>query len=138
MTKIKYWTGKETIEVEVTFDIAAAYKESLREEWRSDKRAERHQTAISLTQMEDENGYQATDLAAPDALTVLCAAEEHEELRSKIKTALATLTPEQMNLVKMLKSGMSIGGIAKVLGVSHPAVSQMRARIVNKFDKVLR
>jgi len=47
--KMKYYDGKQVIEVVVSKEVEAGFKELQREEARSDKSAERHQAAISLT-----------------------------------------------------------------------------------------
>lgn len=137
MTTIRYWTGTEAIEVEVTDETAAAYRESLREEWRSDKRAERHQAAVSLTQTEDGSGYLLADLSTGDIAEAMIERGEAEERRVKLKAAFATLTPEQIDLVKMLKAGLSGSEIARRLGICKQAVSQMRIRIQEKLKKYL-
>jgi DNA-binding NarL/FixJ family response regulator len=129
--------------------VAAAYAESRREEWRSDKRAERHQEALSFEQMseEEERGKvnslvrsqreAGSPAIVPDALTEMVEREERAERRSAIISVLKELTPEQINLVKLLLRGLSVTDIAKSLGVGKSAVSNMRIRIQERLKKVL-
>lgn len=44
-------------EVEVTEETAEVFKQSNREEWRIRKSCERHETKVSLTQMQHDIGY---------------------------------------------------------------------------------
>jgi RNA polymerase sigma factor (sigma-70 family) len=151
MTTIKYFDGRKTVEVEVTEEVAAAYTESRREEWRSDKRAERHQTALSFGQMSDESDdgkvndlvrnqrkADSTATVAADPLAETVERETREERRTAILSVLKGLTPDQRNLVTLLFRGLSVTEIAKMLGVGKTAVSNMRIRIQEKFKKVLK
>lgn len=138
MAIIRYWTGKKVIGVEVTEAVEKVYKESLREEWLSDKRAERHQTAISLCQMEDENGYQLSGLGLYDSEDAMVKREEQSKLRRKILKALKALTTVQRRLVGMLYKGMSGNEIAKELGTDKSAVSHMKKRVQKIFSDILK
>jgi RNA polymerase sigma factor (sigma-70 family) len=136
MTTIKYFDGNRTIEVEVNEQTATAYQEIRRGEWRQSKRIERNEAAISLTQMEDDNGYQLAD-TAPDPLDVLCEREEREERGAKVKAVLADLTDEQRNFIVLLRRGLSVTEIAAKLGISKSAVTQRTAIIQKKFQSFL-
>jgi DNA-binding CsgD family transcriptional regulator len=138
MAIIRYWTGKKVIGVEVTEAVEKIYKESLREEWLSDKRAERYQTAISLCQMEDENGYQAAGLELYGSEDVMIKREERLKLRRKILKALSALTAVQRKLVGMLYKGMSGNEIARALGKDKSAVSHMKKRVQKIFSDILK
>ena len=137
MVTIKYFDGKKAIGAEVTEEFAEAYKELLREEWRSDKRAKRLQAGITLDQMEDENGEQFEALTTADPLDLMSGREEQTERRAKMKGVLKSLTTGQAKLVKMLKSGMNTAEIAKILGKDYSSVRDMRERIQKKFEKFL-
>ena len=136
MVTIKYYDGTKTIDVEVTEEFAEAYKQMCREEQRVNKRERRHK-ACSLDQIEDEDGYQLVDLLTADPIDEMIEQENQAELRNKIKAAMATLTPEQKELVKMLKNGMSITEVADELGKEYQSVWDMRERIQKNFKKFL-
>jgi RNA polymerase sigma factor (sigma-70 family) len=136
MTTIKYFDGTKTIEVEVTEQTAAGYREIQREGWRLDKRAERHQAAISLTQMEDENGYQLAD-TAPDPLEVICEKEDQDERREKINAAIGRLTDKQKKVLQLLYSGKSVTEVAELLGIKKQSVIDFRKGIQKKFQEIL-
>ena len=133
MTTIKYYDGEKTIEVEVTEQVAAGYREICREEWRYTKRTQRHEI-VSLDQIEDEDGYQLIDLVSPDSLDILIEQEERDESKAKLKAALKTLTSEQLRLVTLLRKGMSVTEIALIFNTSKAAVSQMKARFQKKLN----
>jgi DNA-directed RNA polymerase specialized sigma24 family protein len=135
--KIKYYDGTKTIEVEADEGFASGYGEIRREEWRQEKRVMRHETKITLTQMEDENGYQAMG-EYPDPLTEICEQEETAELRAKIGAALAALTDEQKQLVEFLKRGLGVREIARELGKHHSSVEEMRKRVQKIFSSFLK
>ena len=137
MEKIKYFDGKKTIEVEVSEKFAAGYKELQRKEWRSNKRWERHIVPISLTQMEDENGFQVVDLTVVDPLDQIIEREEREERCARVTAALNALTPKQKQLTKLLMKGLIITEIAKRLNISKAAVCEARAWLQKKFKKFL-
>jgi DNA-binding NarL/FixJ family response regulator len=150
MTKIKYFTGKEVIEVELTEIQAEAFKECRREEWRADKHAERYQSALSFDHMDEERDDGKVNdlikqqrepdsaLVVKDYLTEMVEADDAFERNSKIRAVLNDLTPEQKSLVRMLMRGLSVTEIAKQLGVGKSAVSNMRIRIQENFKKVLK
>jgi RNA polymerase sigma factor (sigma-70 family) len=131
--------------------VAAAYAESRREEWRSDKRAERHQEALSFEQMSEEeergkvnslvkNQREAGSPAiVPDALTMLIEKEdreEHEKMLLKLRSVLSCLTNEQKKIVmlKYVKS-MTDTEIGRRLGITRQAVQNRLRKIYAKLRK---
>ena len=136
MSTINYFNGKRTIEVEVSEAVAAAYKEMLREEWRSNKRAERHQAAVSLTQMEDENGRQLADLSSGDILDQIIEHEERAEEYAVLKAGIETFTAEQRKLINLrFSKGLQITEIAAYYGVSRQAVQSRLEKIALKLRR---
>jgi len=137
MKTIKYRMADGTVvDVEVSEEVAQSLKEMQREEWRQDKQVKRNEMPISLTQMEDENGYQLVDYAS-DPLDQMIEKENRAERRAKIIEELKSLTPEQLDLVKMLYQGMTLTEIADKRGVSKQSVSEAKERLKKRFEKFL-
>ena len=136
MTTIKYFDGEKEIDVEVTEEFAAVYKELQREEERMSKRVERHEVA-SLTQMEDENGYQLGDLYAPDPLDIIVKREEQEELRANMEKTYSMLTERQKQVVELLCSGKTVSEIARLLNLNQKTIWEIREAIQKKYKKFL-
>ena len=135
--KIKYkMADGEMVDVEVTEEVAQSLKEMEREEWRQSKQIERNVMPISLTQMEDENGYQLVDYAS-DPLEQMIAKENQAERRAKIVKALKSLTPVQLELVKLLKNGKSISEIARLQGKHYSVIADTFELIRKKFKEFL-
>ena len=134
MTTVKYFDGENVIEVEVTEKFAAQYKEMYREEDRIDKK-EKRLKALSLEQLA-EDGREIEELLT-NPLDAMIEREERSKLSEGLKAALVTLTPEQQELVRLLKSGNSMRETARMLNKNFRAVWNMRERIQKKFKEFL-
>ncbi|MCL2369695.1 MAG: hypothetical protein FWC80_00465 [Firmicutes bacterium] len=119
---------------EVSDEVADVIAEARRAEWRNEAK-ERYYRHIKLNKLNDRDEEIGSSEFDPEYLLV--QSEEHNELRAKLKTALQSLTPEQRQLVIMLKNGISVTDIATKLGVDKSAISHMRKRIQEKIKKYL-
>lgn len=124
----------QKVSVEVTDEVAVADAEMRRAEWRNDAK-ERYYRDPKLSNLNDHD----EELTAKDSNPEdkLIAYEDKLEMSAKLAAALKTLTPEQIELVKMLKAGMSVTEIAARLGVDKSAISHRRKRIQEKIKKFL-
>lgn len=136
MTKIYIKNDKgQKIYIDVTNEVANADTECRRAEWRNDAK-EKYYRDPKLHDLNDKDEELACEEHNPERKMI--ATEEQKELRVKMISALKSLTPEQLELVKLLKAGKRITEIASLLGVSKASVSQMRSRIQEKFKKFLK
>ena len=124
--------GSKTI-VEVTDEVDRVLVQTRREIWRNDAK-ERYYCNASLDIMTDCN-IRAGHATSPEMLYI--SAEEKTERSAEIIAVLKTLTVEQQKLVVLLRNGVSGKEIAKRLGMTEPAVTQMKKRIQKKFEKFL-
>jgi DNA-binding NarL/FixJ family response regulator len=67
----------------------------------------------------------------PNPLQVVCRVESAVELLEK----LATLTPRQLEVLKMRLAGLKQEAIASNLGISQPAVVKVQRLTKNKFSR---
>ena len=131
---IKNAQGQKIV-VEVSDDTAKVMLECRRAEWRNNAKEEYYRNPI-LNDLNDKDEELGCELYNPERM--MLAAEKKAEQQAIIIKVLKSLTPEQLNLVKLLKKGKSITEIAKLWGVSKASVSQMRYRIKEKFIKTLK
>lgn len=122
-------------EIEVTDRVENALTETRRAIWRNNAQ-ERYYRKASLDAMSDHDERTSCTDASPEEIYI--AAEEQAKLRTKLAAALKSLTPEQLKLVKLLKKGMGIREIARVLGKHHSTIEEMRKAVQKKFEKFLR
>jgi len=105
---------------------------------RRDEDKKRYYCPNSLDVYSDKNNELICEAHNPE--DILIRAEEVSQGMSqadKLVEVMKSLTLEQYELVKMLKSGMSVTAIAEKLGVTKSAVSNMRVRIQEKIKKLL-
>lgn len=130
---VKDESGKK-IYLEVTDEVAASYRECLREEWRSDAREKYH--TVSL-----ENGLLFLSGEEANAEERLIAAEAYLERRDilrRLKRAVMSLTPlQRATLCKVYVRGMTQTKIAKEEGVTKQIVSKRLKRIYSRLKKFL-
>lgn len=62
-------------------------------------------------------------------------AREVEEIRSKARRCLRTMSQREAEVMRMFSNGMSDGVIGNLLGVSHQRVQQIRTSGINKARK---
>jgi DNA-binding NarL/FixJ family response regulator len=126
---IKYFDGKKTIIVEVSEEVAKGFKESQREEWRTDKRAQRHETAST---------HEHQDLSTEDILSTLISAEENTSRSMKYTAFFSSLTAEQRKVLRLLISHKGINEIAAELVKHHSSISETKKAIQKKFEKIFK
>lgn len=138
---IKDADGKK-VAVQVTDEVAAADAETRRAEWRNEAK-QRYYCGRTLDTLTDdaieyrqEKPESRLMTASPEDEHI--AADERADLKAALTAALKSLTPEQIELVKMLKSGISVNAIAAKLGVDKSAISHRRKRIQEKIKKFLK
>ena len=134
---IKDTDGRKVI-VEVADDVAAAYRESLREEWRGDAK-ERYHT-ISLGAVADA-GHEFAD--GDEGIEERLSREEDDKARrvllEKLRKAVEHLTPLQRATVyKLYVLRMSQREIAIEEDVTEATVSERIANLHNKLKKFLK
>lgn len=129
--------GKE-ISVEVTDEVAAAYHESRRKEWRGNAK-ERYHT-VSLDAVTDA-GHEFEDESASidDILTREEDDATRQALLRKLKDAVAHLTPlQRATLYKLYVLRMSQREIAIEEGVTEATVSERITNLHNRLKKFLK
>ena len=139
MKHIYYKDAKgKKVRIEVTDEVAAAYCESLREEWRGDAKEKYH--TLSLDKFA-EDGYEimAVGENAEDRMLTREDEEEKTFLFKRIKELLPLLTPLQRKTLKKLYFyHMTQAEIARKEGVSEPVISKRVARIYARLQKELK
>ncbi len=127
--------GKE-ISVEVTDEVAQAYHESRRKEWRGNAK-ERYHT-VSLDAVTDA-GHEFEDESA--SIDVLTREEDEAARRALVETlreAVAHLTPlQRATLHKLYVLHMSQSDIAREEGVARQIISKRLIRIYKCLKKFL-
>jgi len=134
MMKVNYRiSDTETIEIEVSDEIALTLEESYREEDSQDRKWRYHN--ISL----DALDYEGSDYAAPDTPeSIIIGKEEEKESDSRYLAALALLTETQRRRMLMLASGVSEREIARREGANpttmHESIAAARKKLVNYYE----
>lgn len=128
--------GKE-ISVEVTDEVAQAYHESRRKEWRGNAK-ERYHT-VSLDAVTDA-GHEFAD--GDEGIDERLSREEddaaRQELLRRLKEAVAHLTPlQRTTLHKLYVLHMSQSDIAREEGVARQIISKRLIRIYKCLKKFL-
>ena len=134
---IKDADGRKVI-VEVADDVAQAYRESLREEWRGDAKERDH--TISLSAVADA-GHEFAD--GDEGIEERLSREEDEAARQehlkKLRKVVGHLTPLQRATVyKLYVLRMSQREIAIEEDVTEATVSERIANLHNKLKKFLK
>lgn len=139
MKHIYYKDAKgKKVRIEVTDEVAAAYRESLREEWRGDAKEKYH--TLSLNKFAEE-GYEIMAVGENAESRMLTREDEEEKafLFKRIKKLLLLLTPLQRKTLKKLYfCHMTQAEIARDEGVSEPVISKRVARIYARLQKELK
>ena len=133
---IKDADGRKVI-VEVADDVAAAYRESLREEWRGDAK-ERYHT-ISLGAVADA-GHELAD--GDEGIEERLSREEDDKARrvllEKLRKAVKHLTPlQRATLYKLYVLHMSQAEISREEGVIESVISRRISRRYARLKKFL-
>ena len=133
---IKDSDGRKVV-VEVTDEVAVAYRESRREEWRGNAR-ERYHT-ISLDAATDAGHEFEDESASIDVLTREEDDAARQTLLVKLREAVGHLTPlQRMTLHKLYVLHMSQREIAKEEGVTEATVSERITNLHNRLKKFLK
>lgn len=129
--------GKK-VSVEVSNKIAKQYRESLREEWRSDAYESYYSTSLESIA---EAGHDFADENS-DVEELYLEREERTEqkvLMRRLRTALPFLTEVQcITILKLFVLNMSQAEIAREEAVSEQAVSDRFKRLFAKLKKLLK
>lgn len=128
--------GKE-ISVEVTDEVAAAYHESRREEWRGNAR-ERYHT-VSLDAVTDAgHGFADGDEGIDERMLREEDDAARQELLEKLRSAAEHLTPlQRATLHKLYVLHMSQAKISREEGVIESVISRRISRIYARLKKFL-
>ena len=131
---IKDADGRKVI-VEVTDEVAQAYRESLREEWRGDAKERYHTISLGAVA---EAGYEFADGDEGIEERLLREADDavrQEHLR-KLRGAVEHLTPlQRATLHKLYVLHMSQREIAIEEGVTEATVSERITNLHNRLKK---
>lgn len=138
MAKIYFKDGQyKKVLVEVSDEMAKSFKDSLRQEWRSDAQEKYH--TVSLDRIKD-TGRELADLQSDvaEAYEEREAAAERAVLLDKLKSVLPMLTELQRQTIhKLFVLNMSQSQIAREEEISEQAVSDRVERLFAKLKKLL-
>lgn len=142
MKTIYYKTADgETVQMEVSDEVAEYLQEEKRYNWKIHKREKRHESIATIEQRE-ENGEQVTLEVEPSALEQYIENEdenERERLKSLLPQAISMLTPKQQLLLqKVIFEGVSQRSIAEDEGVLETACSMRMSRIYGRLKNILK
>lgn len=127
--KYEFLTG-ETLEIEVSDEIAEVAIEIERETYNSNRRETRRHNSIEDMQ---SLGVQFKDIESDTANMV-----EEKENKETLHNALDKLLPQQKELVqKVFFQGMSIVQIARAEGVNEAAIRNRLNKIYKKLKNIL-
>ena len=128
--------GKE-VSVEVTDEVAQAYHESRRKEWRGNAK-ERYHT-VSLDAATDAGHEFEDESAGIDVLTREEDDAARQALLVKLREAVELLTPlQRATLHKLYALHMSQREIAKEEGVTEATASERITNLHNRLKKFLK
>lgn len=129
--KIKYeFVTGETVEVEVSVEMAAIHSELDREEYNNEHTETRRHLSLDIA-------LEHSDWLASNELNPINITEAEFEAE-RIQAALAALTNEQQDLVyNIFICGMSVNDYAAKCGVDHSAISHRIKTIRKKLKKIL-
>ena len=128
--------GKK-VTVEVSNEIAKQYRESLREEWRSDAYERYYSTSLESIM---EAGHDFADENSNTEELYLEREEKAEQkvIMRKLRSALPFLTEVQLRTIhKLFALNMSQAEIAREEAVSEQAVSDRVERLFAKLKKLI-
>ena len=131
---VKDESGKK-VYLEVMDEVAAAYRECLREEWRSDAREKYHtislESGLLFLKGEQEKSVEERMIESESRF------ERHNMLQ-RLKCAVASLTPlQRATLHKVYALHMSQVAIAREEGVAKQIISKRLIRIHTRLKKIL-
>lgn len=126
------------VSVEVTEEVAAAYRKSLRAEWRNEAEAKYHTTSLDRIM---DAGHDFADMTH-NAEQILIASEDrtsHEQQMVMLREAVAQLTLLQQETVhKIFILHMTQAEVAREEGVLESVISHRVTAIYKRLRKLLK
>ena len=139
MKTIRYeFITEEIVEIEISDEWGEKLKSVKREQWKLDKREERH--SVNFADLDGKEEYFADSEGDPVAMI---EEERYRDYKAdherRIAKAFSELSVSQQDLLKALyEDGMSKQEYADSIGVSSSAISHRLETIRKKLKKVLR
>lgn len=139
-SQVTLTAGKDGVTEDWIAQLKAGHIEEMNMLRRGRSKGEGQNKLFSLTQFENEADDKSNVLIDPSADIEgnYIAGIERVERREAIKKALASLTPEQRELlIKVQVKGMTITTAAEAEGVARQAIQNRLSKIENKIKKSL-
>ena len=139
MKTIRYeFITEEIVEIEISDEWGEKLKSVKREQWKLDKREERH--SVNFADLDGKEEYFADSEADPFAMI---EEERYRDYKAdherRIVKAFSELSVSQRELLKALyEDGMTETEYASKLGISQAAVARRLNRIKRKLEKLLK
>lgn len=139
MKTIRYeFITEEIVEIEISDEWGEKLKSVKREQWKLDKREERH--SVNFADLDGKEEYFADSKDDPFAMI---EEERYRDYKAdherRIAKAFSELSVSQQDLLKALyEDGMTETEYASKLGISQAAVARRLNRIKRKLEKLLK
>ncbi len=139
MKKIRYeFITEEIVEIEISDEWGEKLKSVKREQWKLDKREERH--SVNFADLDGKEEYFTDSKDDPFARI---EEERYRDYKAdherRIVKAFSELSVSQRELLKALyEDGMTETEYASKLGISQAAVARRLNRIKRKLEKILK
>ena len=139
MKTIRYeFITEEIVEIEISDEWGEKLKSVKREQWKLDKREERH--SVNFADLDGKEEYFADSQDDPFAMI---EEERYRDYKAdherRIAKAFSELSVSQQELLKALyEDGMTETEYASKLGISQAAVARRLNRIKRKLEKLLK
>lgn len=139
MKTIRYeFITEEIVEIEITDEWGEKLKSVKREQWKLDKREERH--SVNFADLDGKEEYFADSEGDPFAMI---EEERYRDYKAdherRIVKAFSELSGSQRELLKALyEDGMTETEYASKLGITQAAVARRLNRIKRKLEKLLK
>lgn len=139
MKTIRYeFITEEIVEIEISDEWGEKLKSVKREQWKLDKREERH--SVNFADLDGKEEYFADSEGDPFAMIEEERYRDYKADRERrIAKAFSELSVSQRELLKALyEDGMTETEYASKLGISQAAVVRRLNRIKRKLEKLLK
>ena len=139
MKTIRYeFITEEIVEIEISDEWGEKLKSVKREQWKLDKREERH--SVNFADLDGKEEYFADSKGDPFAMI---EEEKYRDYKAnherRIAKVFSELSVSQRDLLKALyEDGMTETEYASKLGISQAAVARRLNRIKRKLEKLLK
>lgn len=139
MKTIRYeFITEEIVEIEISDEWGEKLKSVKREQWKLDKREERH--SVNFADLDGKEEYFSDSEGDPFAMI---EEERYRDYKAdherRIVKAFSELSGSQRELLKALyEDGMTETEYASKLGISQAAVARRLNRIKRKLEKLLK